>query len=318
MSKVDVAVLIALCAALASAIGDVIRQRSAQEITDRQVGHLELFRMSLRDKRWWLGGLAAIVNYSLQAGALALGSVVLVTALQVSALLFALPIYARLTRHRVTRWEWIWAVVLAGALAVVIIVGDPASGQERAPVSTWIIVALVMGPALVLCVLAARVCSGRPIAAILLAVVAGSSLALFAVLTKGLVEVLEGGLGAALRSPEFFPWLLVMLAGMVFQQSAFRAGALTASLPTMTVAKPVVAGALGVVLLGEAFAVEGPAVFVLIAAVALVIVATVGLARGEAASIAAGTGQDVKLTLPDDAAHEPLSAAASEISRTIT
>jgi drug/metabolite transporter (DMT)-like permease len=318
MSKVDVAVLIALCAALASAIGDVIRQRSAQEITDRQVGHLELFRMSLRDKRWWLGGLAAIVNYSLQAGALALGSVVLVTALQVSALLFALPIYARLTRHRVTRWEWIWAVVLAGALAVVIIVGDPASGQERASVSRWIIVALVMGPALVLCVLAARVWSGRPIAAILLAVVAGSSLALFAVLTKGLVEVLEGGLGAALRSPEFFPWLLVMLAGMVFQQSAFRAGALTASLPTMTVAKPVVAGALGVFLLGEAFAVEGPAVFVLIAAVALVIVATVGLARGEAASIAAGTGQDVKLTLPDDAAHEPLSAAASEISRTIT
>ena len=51
MSKVDVAALIALCAALASAVGDVIRQRSAQEITDKPVGHLELFRMSLRD-RW--------------------------------------------------------------------------------------------------------------------------------------------------------------------------------------------------------------------------------------------------------------------------
>jgi hypothetical protein len=33
MSKADYAALIALCAALASAIGDVIRQRSAQEIT---------------------------------------------------------------------------------------------------------------------------------------------------------------------------------------------------------------------------------------------------------------------------------------------
>ena len=73
MSKVDIAALIALCAALASAIGDVIRQRSAQEITDKEVGHLELFRMSLRDKRWWLGGVAAIANYSLQAGALAWG-----------------------------------------------------------------------------------------------------------------------------------------------------------------------------------------------------------------------------------------------------
>ncbi|MGH3560239.1 MAG: DMT family transporter, partial [Mycobacterium sp.] len=42
-----IAALLALCAALASAIGDVIRQRSAQDITDKQVGHLELFWMSL-------------------------------------------------------------------------------------------------------------------------------------------------------------------------------------------------------------------------------------------------------------------------------
>lgn len=295
MSKVDVAALIALCAALASAVGDVIRQRSAQEITDKDVGHLELFRMSLRDKRWWIGGLAAVVNYSLQAGALAWGPVVLVTALQVTALLFALPIYARLTRHRVTRWEWMWAVVLAGALAVVIIVGDPASGHQRAPLSTWLIVVLVMGPALVAFVLAAKVWSGRPIAAILLALVAGSSLALFAVLTKGVVEVAEDGAGSLLRAPEFYPWLLVALCGMVFQQSAFRAGALTASLPTMTVAKPVVAGVLGVTVLGETLGARGPAAVVLVVAIAVVIVATVALARGEAASMAADAGRDPEL-----------------------
>ncbi|HKI39513.1 MAG TPA: DMT family transporter [Mycobacterium sp.] len=331
MSKVDIAALIALCAALASAVGDVIRQRSAQEITDKDVGHLELFRMSLRDKRWWMGGMAAIVNYSLQAGALAWGSVVLVTALQVTALLFALPIYSRLTHHRVTRWEWMWAVVLASALAVVIIVGDPASGQQRGSLSTWLIVALVMGPALVVCVLAARVWSGRPVAAILLALVAGSSLALFAVLTKGIVEVAEDGLGAVLRAPEFYPWLLVALCGMIFQQSAFRAGALTASLPTMTVAKPVVAGALGMTVLGETLAARGPGAVVLVAAVAMVIVATVALARGEAASMAAEVGRDRNL----NGSHEslpgadpgpgdglvpdaPVSPAASEGTRTIT
>src|SRR5271154_2439055 len=131
MSKVDIAALIALCAALASAIGDVVRQRSAQEITDKQVGHLELFRLSLRDTRWWLGGLGAIANYSLQAAALALGSVMLVTALQVTSLLFALPIYARLAGHRVTRSEWMWAVLLAAALAVLVPVGDPRAGDAR-------------------------------------------------------------------------------------------------------------------------------------------------------------------------------------------
>src|SRR5580692_6107509 len=152
MSKADFAALIALCAALASAIGDVVRQRSAQEITDKPVvGHLELFGLSLRDRRWWLGGLGAIANYSLQAGALALGSVMLVTALQVTSLLFALPIYARLAHHRVTRWEWFWAVTLAGALAVLVAVGDPGSGSSRGSLGTWAAVAVVMGPILVAC-----------------------------------------------------------------------------------------------------------------------------------------------------------------------
>jgi drug/metabolite transporter (DMT)-like permease len=320
MTKVDVAALIALCAALASAVGDVIRQRSAHEITDKKVGHLELFLMSLRDKQWWLGGLAAITNYSLQACALVWGSVVLVTALQVTALLFALPISARLTHLRVTRWEWIWAVVLAGTLAVVIIVGDPKSGHDRASLSSWIIVAAVMGPALVLCVLAARVWHGRPVAAILLAVVSGSSLALFAVLTKGVVEVAERGLGAVLRTPEFVPWLLVALCGMIFQQSAFRAGALTASLPTMTVCKPVVAGALGITVLGETISAEGPAAIVLVSAVAIVIIATVALARGEAASIEAETGHDLGVAEDALVAHDALppgtSPAASEGTQT--
>jgi EamA domain-containing membrane protein RarD len=80
---------------------------------------------------------------------------------------------------------------------------------------------------------------------------------------------------------------------MIFQQSSFRAGALTASLPTVTVAKPVVASLLGVLVLGETLRADGTEVFVLIAAAVVVIVSTIGLARGEAASIAAGAGRDV-------------------------
>lgn len=103
MSMVGIAAIIALFAALASATGDVIRQRSAHEITDQEVGHLKLFGMSLRDAKWWTGGACAVLNYSLQAIALVWASVMLVTALQVTALLFALPIYARLAHHRITR-----------------------------------------------------------------------------------------------------------------------------------------------------------------------------------------------------------------------
>jgi hypothetical protein len=293
MSKADYATLIALCAALASAIGDVIRQRSAQEITDKEVGHLELFRLSVRDSRWWLGGTGAIANYSLQAAALAFGSVMLVTALQVTSLLFALPIYARLAHHRVTRWEWFWAVTLAGALAVLVTVGDPGAGSSRGSLGTWAAVAVVMGPILVACVLGARIWADSTMAPVLLAVVAGSSLALFAMLTKGAIGAVSGGFGAFLRAPESYCLIPAALAGMIFQQSAFRAGALTASLPTVTVAKPVVASMLGVIMLGETLNTSGPRVLTLLTAGALVTVATIALARGEAATVAAGAGHDV-------------------------
>src|ERR1700761_2406288 len=295
IAKVDIAALLALVAALISGVGDVIRQRSAQEITDEQVGHFELFRLSLRDIRWWWGGLAAVVSFGLQAIALVLGSVVLVQALQVTALLFALPTNARLTRHSVTRREWLWAVLLAAAVAVFITVGDPAAGYQRGPLKVWIVVAIVMGPALVLCVLGARIWSGA-VAAMLLGLVAGSSLALFAVLTKGAVDAVHGGLGAVLRAPELYALLAVALAGMVFQQASFRAGALTASLPTMTLAKPVVGWILAITVLSEELRVDDEKLFVLVAAAAGMIVSTVALARGEAAGMEALSRRRSKAT----------------------
>ena len=114
MAKADIAALLALGAAFFIAIGDVIHQRSAHEVTDEPVSHLGLFTRLLRDRQWWLGSLVAAAGFALQAAALGLGSVLLVQALLVTSLLFALPINARLTHRRVTRWEWIWAALLAG------------------------------------------------------------------------------------------------------------------------------------------------------------------------------------------------------------
>ncbi len=296
MSNADIAALLALCAALASAIGNVIRQRSAQEVTDKAVGHLALFGMLLRNTRWWMGGAGDIASYCLLAAALAKGSVMLVTALQVTALLFALPIYARLTGHRITRREWMWAVLLAGALAVVITVGNPTAGHSRAPLEAWAVVAIVMGPPLGLGLLGARIWSDRPAAAVLLAAVAGSLLGLFAVLTKSIVDVLHSGAGHLLQTPELYAWVLTGVAGMIFHQSAYRAGSLTASLPTIIVAKPVVGAVLGVTVLGETLQADGMEWFALVLAVLVVFVATVALARGEAATMAAGAGRDVKVT----------------------
>jgi drug/metabolite transporter (DMT)-like permease len=290
IANVDIAALLALLAALISGVGDVVRQRSAQEITDEQVGHIELLRMSLRDTRWWLGGVATAASAALQAVALGLGSVVLVQALQVTSLLFALPVYAWLTKHSLSRREWGWAILLAAAVAVFVAIGEPAAGDRRVSLQTWAVVAVVIGPAMVFCVLGARIWSGV-LAAVLLALVSAASWALFAVLTKVVVDALGSahqGLSAVFGMPEFYFWLLVAVLGTVFAQSSFRAGALTASLPTMTVAEPLVASLLGVTVLGETLGADGLQLVGLAAAVAVVVVATTALARGEAATVVCG------------------------------
>ncbi|KLO41221.1 DMT family transporter [Mycobacterium nebraskense] len=308
MSRTDMAAILALCAALASAIGNVVRQRSAQEVTDKPVGHLALFGMLLRDRRWWMGGLGDIASYCLLAAALDKGSVLLVMSLQVTALLFALPVYARMSRHPVTRGEWTWAVLLTAALVVVIAVGDPTGGQERAPAQVWLIVAVAMGPPLLLGLLGARIWSDRPVAALLLAAVAGSLLAVFAVLMKGVVDILEHNPDQLWTRPEVYGWVFCGAAGMIFHQSAYRAGALTASLPTIIAAKPIVGAVLGITVLGETLDARGADWVVLAVAAVLVIVATVGLARGEAATVSAGAGRDVKI---DD---EPKAASPQRLS----
>jgi drug/metabolite transporter (DMT)-like permease len=282
MDKADIAALLALGAAFFIAIGDVIHQRTAHEVTDEPVSHIELFMRLLRDGQWWLGSIVAAVGFALQAAALGLGSVLLVQALLVTSLLFALPISARLSHRRVTRWEWTWAALLAAAVAVIVTVGNPTAGHSRASLETWTAVIAVLGPALVLCVAGARIWSG-PVSAVLLAVVSGALWGLFAVLTKGVVDRLDDGLWALLRTPELYVWVLVAIAGTSWQQSSFRAGALTATLPTMTVAEPVVGSVLGVVVLGETLRPGDAGWLTLIVAVAVMVVATVALARGEAA-----------------------------------
>lgn len=287
MARADIAVLLALAAAFFIAVGDVIHQRSAHEVTDEPVGHLTLFLSLLRDRQWWLGSAVAAAGFAFQAAALGLGSVLLVQAVLVTSLLFALPISARQAHRRVTRWQWIWAVLLAGAVIVIVTVGNPTAGQSRASLETWLEVAAVLGPVVALCLLGARVWSG-PTSAVLLAVVSGTLWGLFAVLTKAVVDRLDvtswAGVGELIVTPELYIWVVVAIGGTAMQQASFRAGALTASLPTMTLTEPLVACALGVVVLGETLRPGEAGWVILVLAVTVMIAAAAALARGEAAT----------------------------------
>ena len=289
MAKADIAALLALGAAFFIAIGNVMHQRSAQQVTDEPAGSTaSLFLRLLSDRQWWLGSGIAALGFGLQAAALGLGSVLLVQALLVTALLFALPINARITGRPVTRAQWLWAAVLAAAVAVVVTVGNPTPGHQRGALEVWTTVVMVLAPVLVACVVGARLLAGRPAAAVLLAVVSGSLWGVFAVLTKGVVDRLtdvgQSGVWTVLGAPELYIWAAVGVAATAWQQSSFRAGSLAASLPTMTVAEPVVASILGVFVLGETLRPGEDGWVALIVAIVLMVVATTALARSEARS----------------------------------
>lgn len=212
-----------------------------------------------------------------------MGSVVLVQALLVTSLLFALVISAKVNHRRVTRRQGFWAVLLVAAVAVILTVGDPQAGTPRGSVQTWTIVALVMGPAVILCVIGARMRPGR-VAALLLGLLSGSLWGLFSVVTKGVVDQLDRGIPALLRTPELYVCIALAIAATAWEQSAFRAGPLTASLPAVTVAEPVVGSMLGVTVLGETLHTNGAGLAALGVSIAVMAAATIALAHSQASS----------------------------------
>jgi drug/metabolite transporter (DMT)-like permease len=284
----DVAALLAIAAALMTAIGDVLEQRSAQQVTDQPVGTFALFGRLLRDRRWWAGSLVAGAGFGLQAAALGLGSVVLVQALSVTSLLFALLISAKANHRRITRAQGIWAVLLAAAVTVVVTVGNPEEGTPRGSLKAWAIVAAVMGSALILCLIGARTSSGSA-KALLLGLISGSLWGLFSVLTKGVVDELDHGIPALLRTPEVYVWVVLGIAATAWEQSAFRAGPLTASLPAVTVSEPIVGSVLGIAVLGETLNTNTVGWVAVSVSVAVMAAATVALAHSQATATSGET-----------------------------
>jgi hypothetical protein len=111
----------------------------------------------------------------------------------------------------------------------------------------------------------------------------GSLWGLFSVLLKGVVDQVDHGIPALLRTPEVYVLAVVAIAATAWEQSAFRAGPLTASLPAVTVSEPTVAAVLGVTVLGETLNTNNIGRVALAASAAVMAAATAALARSQAA-----------------------------------
>ena len=273
----------ALASAVFIAIGIVVRQRATMDVPEDQGVSTIMLATLLRRPLWWAGTAAAVTGYIFQAVALAFGSLTLVAPLLVSALLFALPLSARLAGRSVTRVEWAWALVLTVALAVFVALARTAPGDyEGSGGPAAVVAAAALAITVATLPVAIRLSGWRR--ALLLAIAVGVLFGLVAVLTKIVMNtVTEGHAARLLVSPVAYLLVLVGVAATLLQQSAFHAGSLRASVPAMLVLEPVVAVLLGQVILGEHLTVNPPTAAVLGIAVAAMAAATIALGRDEGA-----------------------------------
>jgi drug/metabolite transporter (DMT)-like permease len=276
-------VSLAVLAAVFLAIGIVVRQRATMDVPLEHGVSSVMFLTLLRRPLWWAGTAAAVAGYIFQALALAKGSLLLVQPLLVSALLFALPLSARLANRRVTRGEWAWAVVLTAALAVFVLLARTRPGDYEASLPSSAFVAVICTVAVGACVgVAFRTMGWKR--AVSLALAVGVLFGVVAVLTKLVMYTLiHEGVRTLLLTP--VPYLLVVIGVLAtfLQQSAFHAGSLQTSVPTMLVLEPVIAVLLGAVVLGEDLDVSRlDAALITISTVAMA-AATIALGRDEGA-----------------------------------
>jgi len=273
----------ALAGAVFTAIGIVVRQRATMDVPQDQGVSRLMLNTLLHRRLWWAGTAAAVTGYVFQAVALAFGSLLLVAPLMVSALLFALPLSARISRRRVTRAEWGWATMLTVTLAVFVSLARTRPGDyEGAEVPAAVVGVLCLLVVASTLVVAVRLSGWRR--AILLALGVGVLFGVVAVLTKIEMQLLtEDGAARLLTSPVTYALIAVAVAATLLQQSAFHAGSLKASVPAMLVLEPLVAVLLGQVILGEHLAVSTPSAIALAVATAAMAVATIALGRDEGA-----------------------------------
>ncbi len=273
--------LLALLAAALFAVASAAQQRAAADVPDDDARGLGLIKRLVRSRLWWVGTLGDGGGFVAQAAALGLGSLLLVQPLLVTTLLFALPLSARWAGRSLARTDVRWAVVLVAALAVFVVVGEPTAGVDRAPVERWLPAAVVIGVVFAACLAGAAVRRGTS-RAVLLAVGTALMYGATAALIKGTVSLVDDGVPALLTAWETYALVAAVAVGTLLQQSAFQAGALGASLPIVTVGEPVIAVALGIVVLDEQVRSSGPE-WVLIGVLAVVMaVATAALARSAA------------------------------------
>jgi len=277
---VDVA--LALVAAFLFALGLVLQEKAASQQPAEGVAAGFLVRLA-REPVWLLGLAAQGLGFVAQAIALAVGRMVVVQPLLVATIVFALPLGRILEGRRITRSEWVGAGLVAGGLALLLVVSKPAAGDDDASLLAWAVIG--GGAVAVACLLFAGARGRGPaVRAAFLGTASGILFGLGAALTKSTVTRFDDGVTAVVGDWHVYALIVVSIVAFWLEQAALQTGALATAVATTMAFDPLSSLVFGIGLFDEALH-ESVGVYLLSAlllAVTLAGLVVLARAKGEA------------------------------------
>jgi drug/metabolite transporter (DMT)-like permease len=250
-------VVLSLLSAASYGMAAVLQHRAAIREPVQPLMRAHLLARLVSRPIWLIGNVLDGVGYVFQFLALRRGSLTLVEPILVLSLVFALPVAAWLDHRRISSAEWVPTAVIAVGLGLFLRVARPGLGHPSASDEAWAILTAVIVAVCTVLVLFAHYGGGRR-SAVLQAAGSGAAFGYVAAVTERTGHLLNGGLVHTLASWEPYALVVAGAAALLLTQGAYNAGSLRLSLPTMTVAQPLVAVAIGLAMFGERIDARGP------------------------------------------------------------
>jgi hypothetical protein len=262
-----IVILLAVVAAFLYALSEYLQQRAAWrsvqtvdvDAEDRSARLLaeagaagRALRKMARQRVWFVGWGLGTLAFFVQATALNLGSISVVQSLQVTTLIFTLPLAGIGQPVRPRLRDWVGAGTIAVGLAIFLAVRGVAPGASQAHRGRLLLLLFALAGLVVLLAAAGALRTG-PIRATLFASAAGVSLAATASMIKLTSDdLVHHGIVYTATDWPGYALALGTAVGVILQQVAFTAGRLPVAATAMTIANPVVGTMLAVIGFNEA------------------------------------------------------------------
>jgi drug/metabolite transporter (DMT)-like permease len=277
--------LLAVLACCANAVASVAQRMANRDLPQGENLKPRVMLRLLHRPVWFVGVLALIAGFLLQAGALATGQLSVVEPILVCELPLTLMLASRVFGTRLHLREWASTFGMTVGLAALLCFLAPAPGSSQAVTrGDWL---LGIGANLV--VVAAAVewgrrgavayagvhSDGRPAAAF--GIAAGAQFGLTAALMKGAMSRSAQGFAAIFTAWQLYAMVVAGLVALFLLQAALKAGLLAAQ-PGLTLTDPLVSVLWGVVAFHEHIR-GGVSLGLALAAAVLIAVSVIMLAR---------------------------------------